>query len=435
MDIKQATADSGALRRPAEALSRKRSAGSKKGRAVTVLKYIGPAFVVSVAYMDPGNFATNISGGSRFGYELIWVVMWSNVMAIFLQIMSAKLGIATGRSLPEMCGLVFSRPANIFFLIIAELGAMATNLAEFIGAALGLYLLFRIPMLFSGLLAAALSFAVCSLEKYGQRLVESAITAFVAVIGAAYLIEIFLAGPDWAQVGIHALLPSLPGKEALLIASGMLGATVMPHVIYLHSQLVQHRRVDSSEAGKERHLKLEKLDIIVAMNTAFVINAAMIIVSSAVFFKNGLAVDSIEQAHMSLQPLLGRLSAAAFGVALLASGLSSSAVGTMAGQSVMKGFIDIKIPEGVMRLVTMLPAVSVIILGLNPMRVLLLSQVILSFILPVPVIQMLHIAGKTEYMGSFANKPWVRAAGAIIASVIIALNALLLLSTFGAIGS
>ncbi len=433
MDIKRAAAESGALRRPYSATVRKRKAAIKK-RKMSLIKYIGPAFVVSVAYMDPGNFATNISGGSRFGYELIWVVMWSNVMAIFLQIMSAKLGIASGRSLPELCSLAFSRPANIIFWIIAELGAMATNLAEFIGAALGLCLLFRIPMLFAGLLSAALSFAICSLEKYGQRLVEAVITAFVAVISAAYFIEIFLAGPDWAQAGIHALLPSLPDKEALLIAAGMLGATVMPHVIYLHSQLVQHRRADSSEADKARHLKMEKIDIMVAMNTAFLINAAMIIVSSAVFSKNGLAVDSVEQAHKSLEPLLGRLSAGAFGVALLASGLSSSAVGTMAGQSVMKGFINVSIPDGVMRLVTMLPAVSVIILGLDPMRALLLSQVSLSFILPVPVIQMLYIAGKPEYMGSFTNKPWVRIVGIAVASLIIALNVFLLLSVFGAIG-
>jgi manganese transport protein len=404
----------------------------RKRKTPQLFKYLGPAFIVSVAYIDPGNFATNISGGSKFGYSLIWVILWSNLAAIFLQILSAKLGIATGKNLPEMCGAVYGKAANRVFWLIAELGAMATNIAEFLGAALGLYLLFHIPMLYAGLISAVLTFLICSLEKYGQKYIEAVITVLVAVISGAYLIEVFLARPDWAMVGLHTLLPSLPDGSAMVIAVGMLGATVMPHVIYLHSQLVQYRRGDTSEEAKKRHLKMEKIDIIIAMNIAFLINAAMVIVSSAVFNRAGITVDTIEKAHMSLKPLLGSLSSGAFGIALLASGLSSSAVGTMSGQAVMKGFIHTeksRLPDSLLRLITMLPAIIIIILGINPMRVLVLSQVALSFILPVPILQMLHISGKEKYMGSFKNKRWVRAAGTAIAAVIIGLNAALLLIT------
>ena len=408
----------------------KKRAGTLKSRLLHLVRFMGPAFVVSVAYIDPGNFATNISGGSKFDYALIWVILFSNLMAIFLQTMSAKLGIATGRTLPEMCSIVFSKPANIAFWLIAEAGAMATDLAEFLGGTLGLYLLFGIPMLPAGILTGAVTFAICYMEKYGQKAVEIIIGALVAVISAAYVIEIFLSSPDWAQVGIHTLLPSLPDGEAVMIAAGMLGATVMPHVIYLHSQLVQCRAGDKSDAGKRRHLKMEKIDIAVAMNVAFFVNAAMVIVSAAVFFRNGITVETMEEAQRTLEPLLGPLSSGAFGIALLASGLSSSAVGTMAGQTIMKGFVKISIPVNVRRLVTMLPALAVIALNINPMYALVLSQVALSFILPFPIIQLLVIAGKKEHMGGFANKKWVRALGAAIAAVIISLNAALLWFTF-----
>jgi len=395
-----------------------------------MLKYFGPAFVVSVAYIDPGNFATNISGGSKYDYALIWVILWSNVMAIFLQTMSAKLGIATGRNLPEMCARIFPRRANWAFWIVAEMGAMATDLAEFLGGTLGLNLLFHIPLLAAGLLTGLLTYLICYMEKYGQKPVELIITALVAVISAAYLIEVFLAKPDWAQVGIHTLIPSLPDGGAMVIAVGMLGATVMPHVIYLHSQLVQYRCVGSDPTEKRHHLKMEKIDIAVAMNIAFFVNAAMLVVSAAVFFRNGMAVDTMEQAHKSLEPLLGSLSSGAFGVALLASGLSSSAVGTMAGQTIMKGFVNIQIPVNLRRLLTMAPALAVIALGVDPMDALILSQVALSFILPVPIIQMLLVTGRRELMGEFTNRPWVQALGIVIAAVIIALNAVLLWLTF-----
>ena len=401
-----------------------------KSKVAGLFKFLGPAFIVSVAYIDPGNFATNISGGSAFNYALIWVILWSNLMAVFLQTMSAKLGIATGYNLPEMCGKVYSRRANWIFWMLAEFGAMATDLAEFLGGTLGLYLLFGIPMLYAGLLTGAATFAICYLERYGQKVVEAIIAGFVGIISGAYVMEIFLAKPDWAQVGLHTLIPSLPNGAAVMIAVGMLGATVMPHVIYLHSQLVQCRCTDMSIEGKKRHLKMEKMDIAIAMNLAFCVNAAMVVVAAAVFFKNGMVVNTMEDAQQSLQPLLGSLSSGAFGIALLASGLSSSAVGTMAGQTIMKGFVNLCIPVHLRRLITMIPAMLIIALGINPMDALILSQVTLSFILPVPVIQMLSIAGKKELMGPLVNKKWVQSLGIVIAAIIIGMNAILLYLTF-----
>lgn len=393
-------------------------------------KFLGPAFVVSVAYIDPGNFATNISGGSKFGYSLIWVILFSNLMAIFLQIMSAKLGIATGHNLPEMCAKVFSKRTNWAFWFVAEIGAMATDLAEFLGGTLGLYLLFHIPMIYSALITGLITYLICYTEKYGQKAVEVIITILVSIICIAYTLELFLAKPDWFQIGMHTLIPSLPNHEAILIAVGMLGATVMPHVIYLHSQLVQHRSMDSSYEGKLKHLKMEKLDVTIAMNIAFIVNAAMVVVSAAIFNKNGLIVNTMEQAHTSLQPLLGSLSSSAFGIALLASGLSSSAVGTMAGQTIMKGFVNLSIPVNFRRLITMLPALVIIALGINPMKSLILSQVALSFILPFPIVQMLVITNRKDLMGALANTYFVKLLGIIIASIIIMLNVVLLYLTF-----
>lgn len=394
------------------------------------LSFLGPAFIVSVAYIDPGNFATNISGGSKFNYSLIWVILWSNLMAIFLQSMSAKLGIATGRNLPQMCGQVFSRKTNWCFWSVAELAAMATDLAEFLGGTLGFYLLFHIPMAYAGLLTASLTFLIVYFGRYGQRVIEVIITALVAVICIAYTLELSLAKPDWAAAGLHALVPSVPNGEAVLIAVGMLGATVMPHVIYLHSQLVQQRNKDLTEDEKKKHLKMERLDIAVAMNIAFVVNAAMVIVSAAVFYRNGMVVDSIEQAHRSLTPLLGTASSGAFGLALVASGLSSSAVGTMAGQTIMQGFVGLKIDDNATRLITMIPGMILILSGVNAIAALVISQVTLSFILPFAVIPMLMITKRKDLMGSFANKPVTNAVGWIIAGIIIAANAVLLALTF-----
>lgn len=393
-------------------------------------RFLGPAFIVSVAYIDPGNFATNISGGSTFNYALVWVILWSNLMAIFLQAMSAKLGIATGNNLPEMCGKLFKRRTNWILWICAEFAAMATDLAEFLGGTLGFYLLFRIPMIYSGFLTGIITFVIVYLEKYGQRLIEIIISILVAIISIAYGLEMFLAKPDWTQVGIHTLIPTLPNGQAVLIAVGMLGATVMPHVIYLHSQLVQCRNKDITEEDKRKHLRMERIDIAVAMNIAFIVNAAMVIVSAAVFFRNGMIVDTIEQAHKSLAPLLGTLSSGAFGIALLASGLSSSAVGTLAGQTIMKGFIGLNIPINARRLITMMPAMIIIALGINPMKALVISQVVLSFALPLAIIPMMMITSRKDLMGDFVNKRITNILGTIITSLIIGLNAVLLYLTF-----
>lgn len=395
-----------------------------------LIKFLGPAFIVSVAYVDPGNFATNISGGSTFNYSLIWVVLWSNIMAIFLQTMSAKLGIATGYNLPVMCGKVFSKKLNWFFWVIAELAAMATTIAEFLGGALGIYLLFGIPLKIAGIITCIITFIIIHMQKYGQRAVEIIITILVAIISIAYSIELFLAKPDWAAVRFHTLVPSLSNGQALFIAVGMLGATVMPHVIYLHSELVQCRNVGLNIEEKKKHLKMEKIDLTIAMNIAFIVNAAMVVVSAAVFYKQGLVVDSIEQAHKSLLPLLGPLSSGAFGLALIASGFSSSAVGAMAGETVMDGFVEIKIPLNVKRIVTMLPALVIIFLGVNPMKALILSQVCLSFALPAAIIPMMIITGSKDLMGVFANKKFTKIIGWLIATVIVGLNIVLLCLTF-----
>ena len=395
-----------------------------------LLKFLGPAFIVSVAYIDPGNFATNISGGSKFNYILIWVILWSNLIAIFLQTMSAKLGIATGYNLPEMCSKVFPKSLNFIFWFIAELGAMATDLAEFLGGTLGIFLLFHIPMIYSAILTGIMTYIICYMEKYGQKVIEILISVLVAIICISYTIELFLAKPDWTKVAIHTIIPMLPNGEAVLIAVGMLGATVMPHVIYLHSHLVKHRGNDLSDEGKQLHLKMEKIDIAIAMNIAFIVNAAMVIVSAAVFYKNGMVVTSMEQAHKSLQPLIGNLSSVVFGIALLSSGLSSSAVGTIAGQTIMKGFINLTIPVNIRRLITMLPALLIISIGINPMYALVLSQVVLSFILPFPIIQMLIIANRKDLMGKLANTTFVRVLGIFVTTIIIILNAVLLFLTF-----
>jgi manganese transport protein len=395
-----------------------------------LLRFLGPAFIVSVAYIDPGNFATNISGGSQFNYDLVWVVLWSNLMAIFLQIMSAKLGIATDKNLAQMCREVFSKRTNVLFYIVAALAAMATTMAEFLGGVLGFYLLLGVPLTAAAFLTVAVTLFLVCLQKYGQRAVELVITLLVAVICAAYAIELFLAKPDWQQAALHALVPSLPGGRAVLIAAGMLGATVMPHVIYLHSQLVQYRNGHTALQDKKKHLRMEKLDIIIAMNIAFIVNAAMVIVSAAVFHARGIEVTSIETAHRSLEPLLGAFSSGAFGAALLASGFSSSTVGAMAGETVMDGFVDLRVPLWLRRLATMLPGFVVVILGVAPMKALVLSQVSLSFALPAAIIPMLIVTSRKKLMGSFVNKRWVKIAGILITSVIVGLNAALLVLTF-----
>jgi len=350
-------------------------------------------------------------------------------MAILLQNLSAKLGIVTGRTLPENCGLLFSRPVNWCLWAVAEVAAMATDLAEFLGAALGLYLLFHVPMLWAGLLTGIITFLLLGLERYGYRAVESTIAAMVALISVAYIFEVFIARPDWSQVAVHTVLPVM-SAESTLVAVGMLGATVMPHVIYLHSALVLPRRCSSNKEELQRHLRMEKIDITLAMNIAFFVNASMVIVSAAVFYSNGFAIESIEEAHRTLVPLLGNLSSMTFGVALLASGLSSSVVGTMAGQVIMNGFVGLKISLWLRRLVTMMPALIVIMMGLNPLNILIVSQVALSFALPTAIIPLVLITGRKDVMGTFANSRWLKVLAWLVVFLIITLNGALLCRIF-----
>lgn len=399
-----------------------------KEKAKGFLKYLGPAFIVSVAYMDPGNFGTNIAGGSRFAYNLIWVILWSNLMAIFVQILSAKLGIATGVHLPDHCGNIFSRQVNWGLWSIATVAAMATDLAEFLGGVLGFYLLFGIPLVWSALLTGVITFGICHLQKYGQQIIERIITSMVAIISVAYVWEMFISRPDWGQVGYHLAVPMLT-PDSVLVAVGMLGATVMPHVIYLHSHLVQSRRTECMEECKH-HLKMAKIDVFIAMNMAFIVNAAMVIVSAAVFNGNGLDVDSIEAAYMTLQPIMGNLAAGAFGLALLASGLSSSTVGTMAGEVILGGFVGFDIPASIRRLITMIPGLAILIAGINPMEALVYSQVLLSFALPAAIIPLMIVTNRANIMGRFKNSLLTNCVGWVIVSMILAMNVVLLYLTF-----
>jgi manganese transport protein len=416
-------------------------------RTSELWSYFGPAFVASIAYIDPGNFAANFDGGSRFGYKLLWVLLWSNLMAILVQYLSAKLGIATGKSLPRNCRDRFSRPMVIFLWITAEISAMATDLAEFLGAALGFYLLFGPRFLLLGwsktevLLAAAIVSAVCVfvillLELWGFRRLELAIMGFVCVIGVCYAIEMLMIRPDWSAVAMHTLVPMLDGKSAY-IAVGMLGATVMPHVVYLHSALVQPRaqteKAGTTSQGRYRarlhHLRYETIDVFVAMNGAWLVNSAMVVVAAAVFGGHALA-NPIEDAHRTLGPLLGRASALIFAIALLCSGLSSSTVGTMAGQVIIEGFLDVRFSIFLRRLLTLIPAIVVIASGLDPLRILILSQVVLSFALPFALVPLLMLTGNRDVMKQFVNQRLTHWLGWLTVSVIIALNGFLLWQAF-----
>jgi manganese transport protein len=404
-------------------------------REAQVWYYFGPAFVASVAYIDPGNFAANIQGGTEFGYTLLWVLLWSNAMAILVQYLSAKLGIATGRSLPQNCREHFSPAMNFGLWVAAELSALATDLAEFLGAALGFYLLFNLPMLPSALLTGVLVFMILGTELYGFRKLEQVIMLFVAAIATCYAVELFLAKPDWGQVAYHVVVPHLT-SASVYIAVAMLGATVMPHVVYLHSALVQGR-VKEHEGHPEpwlkklHHAKYELIDVLAAMNGAWLVNSAMIIMAAAVFYHSGRQVLTIEQAHETLRPLLGRLSASAFAFALLCSGLSSSTVGTMAGQVIIEGFLNIRFSIFLRRLLTMIPAIVVIAVGLDPLKVLVLSQVVLSFTLPFALLPLIVLTRRQNVMGDLVNHHHTNWLAYLTVGVIIALNVLLLYQILG----
>jgi manganese transport protein len=399
------------------------SGKSKKGSLGRLLPFLGPAFIASVAYMDPGNFATNIQGGAQYGYMLLWVVIGSNLMAMLLQTLSAKLGIATGFNLAEHCRKNFPRPFVHFMWVLMELVAMATDLAEFLGAALGFNLLLGIPLWAAGILTAIATVLILGLERYGFRPLEAVITALVGVVGVSYLIETFLDKPNWSQVAYHLFVPQFSGPESVLLATGILGATVMPHAIFLHSALTQNRIVVKDPVKQKRLYHYEVMDVAIAMGMASLINAAMLIMAASTFFNQGLrTVGTIEEAYRTLQPLLGRASGAVFAISLLASGLSSASVGTMAGQVIMQGFLHHQIPPWIRRLATMLPSLIVIAIGLDPTRTLVISQVILSFGLPFAIIPLVLFTRRKDLMGDLVNHKITTMAASIMAALILTLN-------------
>lgn len=390
-----------------------------------LLPFLGPGFIASVAYMDPGNFATNISGGAQYGYALLWVILAANLAAMFIQYLSAKLGVVTGRNLPEVIRDHQSKPATFAFWIQGELVAMATDLAEFLGAALALHLLTGMPLLWGAVVAGVASFALLGLQKWGFRPLEAAITAFVGVIAVCYVIQFFLAEPDaslWT-----GFVPGFQDAGMLYIAVGILGATVMPHVIYLHSALTQNRVPTGSAQTKRKMLLFTKIEVLLALGVAGLINMAMLAASAGAFFGKGVEnAGDLTVAYQTLTPLLGPLAAGAFAVALLASGLSSSTVGTLSGQVIMQGFVNFRIPLLLRRAITMVPAFVVILLGADPTEALVLSQVVLSFGIPFALVPLLRYTGREDLMGEHVNRPWVKRLGGAIALVIIGLNLYLL---------
>ncbi len=414
--------------RAADALSTRKGGG---GRLRRLLPFLGPAFIASIAYMDPGNFATNISGGAQFGYKLLWVILAANLMAMLIQTLSAKLGIASGKNLAEHCREQFSRPLVFAMWILAEVVAMATDLAEFLGAAVGFNLLLGIPLFVAGLLTAVTTFGILSLERFGFRPLEAVISGFVGIIGVSYLVETILDKPPLGQVLFHMVVPQLQGTESVLLAVGIVGATVMPHAIYLHSSLTQSRVVTHDPQKLRRLLRFEIADVTIAMGLAGFINMAMLIMAAATFFAQGLTtIGTLEEAHKTLVPLLGKAAGWVFGVSLLASGLSSSTVGTMAGQVIMQGFIRKRIPAWIRRLSTMVPSLVVIAVGLDPTRTLVLSQVLLSFGLPFAIIPLVMFTQRKDIMGVLVNKPATTALAWAAAALIVFLNVYLLYQTF-----
>ena len=428
--------------------------GRRSFRSDQVWSYFGPAFVASVAYIDPGNFSTNILGGSQFGYRLLWVLLWSNVMAIIIQYLAAKLGIVTGLTLPQNCRKYFSRRASVGLWVCAEVSAVATDLAEFLGAALGLDLLIGPTLMAHGisltgglfvsaLIATVAVVGILALDLAGFQWLERGIMAFVGVIGLCYGFEVFLVHPDWHRAFVATILPtfdvhhgSFALRGSVFAAVGMLGATVMPHVIYLHSALVQPRLSELSElgpAGKKarpkmlrKYLRFELVDVFVAMNGAWLINSAMIVMAAVVMYKGPKYYPTIQDAFHTLGPMMGPGAAVVFAVALLCSGLSSSTVGVMAGQVIIEGFLDIKFPIFLRRFITVIPALIVIGIGFDPLKILNDSQVLLSFTLPAALIPLLLLTNKAGVMGDFRSAVRMRVAGWTVAGIILALNAVLL---------
>jgi manganese transport protein len=404
--------------------------GERRG-LVSYLAFVGPAVVVSIAYIDPGNFATNIQAGAKYGYGLLWVVVAANLIAMLFQALSAKLGIVTGRNLAEMCREQFPRPAVWVMWAISEVAAMATDLAEFLGGAIGLSLLFHMPLLGGMAVTGIATYAILLCDRFGFRPVELIIGALVGIIALCYLIELFIAPVDWGAALLHMVVPQVADGEALLLCVGIIGATVMPHAVYLHSGLTQGRTPARDEADRRKILRFSNREVITALSVAGLVNMAMVIMASGAFHAGHSDVAEIETAYHTLAPLLGGGAAGVFLVSLIASGISSSTVGTMAGQLIMQGFVGFRIPIWFRRLATMAPAFVVVLLGANPTSALVLSQVVLSLALPLPMITLLMFTRRADIMGPFVNGPLIQAAAAVGTIVVLGLNIFLVLQTIG----
>src|SRR5882724_9335577 len=405
-------------------------AGRRRGLR-SLLPFADPAVIASVAYMDPGNFATNIQAGAKYNYNLLWVVVVANVIAMLFQALSAKLGIVTGRNLAELCRERFPQPLVWAMWIVSEIAAMATDLAEFLGGAIGLALLLQTPLLVGMAITGCITYGILMFERRGFRPVELIVGSLVGLIALCYLIEMFIAPVDWGAAAFHAVVPQLADAEALLLAVGIIGATVMPHAVYLHSALTQARTPVRSEAETRQVLRFSNQEVVVALAVAGLVNMAMVMMASSAFHAGHSDVAEIETAYHTLTPLLGGAAAALFLLSLIASGISSSTVGTMAGQMIMQGFVGFRIPIAVRRLVTMAPAFVVVALGVNATKALVISQVVLSIALPLPMIALLMFTRRPDIMGAFANGRTTTVAALSGTAVVLALNVFLILQTLG----
>jgi manganese transport protein len=392
--------------------------------------FIGPAVVASIAYMDPGNFATNIQAGARHGYMLLWVVLLANAIAMLFQALSARLGIVAGHSLAALCRTHFPQPLVIAMWLASEVAAMATDLAESIGAAIGISVLFHLPLLVGLLITFAITLGLLSFQSRGFRPIELIITGFVGIIGLAYLVELFIAPPEWGQFFYHSVVPQLAGADSVTLAVGIVGATVMPHAIYLHSAMMTNRVKACTEAQRWRLVKFSNLEVVIALSLAGLVNMAMVAMAATMFHQGHSDVGEIETAYHTLLPLMGVVAAGAFMASLLASGLSSSVVGTMAGQVIMQDFVGFRIPMWVRRLVTMVPAVVVVAMGVQATDALVMSQVVLSLVLPVPMIALLVLIRRPEVMAGLVIGRPMQALAAAATVVVLGLNGILLLQSF-----
>ena len=420
----------GSLTERTVAAARQVLAGQRGGwRAYAV--FAGPAIIASIAYVDPGNFATNIQAGAKYGYGLLWVVLLANLIAMLFQALSAKLGIVTGRNLAEMCRDHFPRPLVWAMWIVSEIAAMATDLAEFLGGAIGLALLFQMPLLAAMAVTAVVTYALLMFEGFGFRPIELIIGGMVSLIALCYVVEMFIVPVDWTAAAVHTVVPQIADGQALLLAVGIIGATVMPHAVYLHSGLTQARMPVRDDAERRRVLRFSNQEVVAALSVAGLVNLAMVMMASSAFHAGHPEVAEIQTAYHTLTPLLGGAAAGVFLLSLIASGISASTVGTMAGQMIMQGFVGFRIPIWLRRLITMLPAIVVVALGVNATNALVISQVVLSIALPLPMIALVIFTGRTDIMGRFANGRLTRLAALIGTAVVLLLNIFLIAQTLG----